>query len=337
MKLLIAYDGSKDSDSALDDLRASGLPAVGEAQVVSIAEVWLPPPGSLDDQDAEPDYVESVLNDCRVQGARAVAEAEMLARFGASRVKAALPNWDVTFLASYGSPGWEIVDAAETFDADIIIVGAQGHTLLSRLVLGSISQRVLTEAKCSVRISRGKIDLDGGPRKILIGFDGSRGSRAAVAAVANRSWNDGAEVLLVNVSEQLLPTAIGRFVSPVAAAAKEVSLEESSAIASSADVAVTKLKSIGLAASFRTCAGNPKQELIEEAERWNADCIFVGANAWGSRLERFLLGSTSAAVAARAQCSVEVVRSLIAQDMNGVEATGRRAEVARGSDEEESK
>lgn len=317
MKLLIAYDGSRDADSALDDLRASGLPDVGEAQVVSVAEVWMPPPGSLDDKYVEPDSVESALHDCRIRGARAVAEAEMFARFAEGRVRAVLPNWKVTSVASYGSPGWEIVEASEKFGAELIIVGAQGQTLLSRLVLGSISQRVLTEAKCSVRVCRGKIDLDGGPRRILIGFDGSRGSWAAVEAVAGRSWKDGAEVLLLNVGEQLLPASIGRFVTPVAvAAAKEPEVAERSLIAISATQAITKLESAGLATSFRTCAGNPKQELIDEAERWNADCIFVGANAWGGRLERFLVGSTSAAVAARAHCSVEVVRMSVAQGEN---------------------
>jgi nucleotide-binding universal stress UspA family protein len=53
--------------------------------------------------------------------------------------------------------------------------------------------------------------------------------------------------------------------------------------------------------------GDPKQLLCDEAERWGADCIFVGAKNL-SRIDRFLLGSVSAAVAARAHCSVEVVR-----------------------------
>ena len=44
MKLLIAYDGSDSADSALDDLTHAGLPATGEALVMTIAEVWLPPP-----------------------------------------------------------------------------------------------------------------------------------------------------------------------------------------------------------------------------------------------------------------------------------------------------
>ena len=336
MKLLIAFDGSRDAESALDDLRASGLPPTGEAQVVSVAEVWLPPPGSLSDENLESDYVESIVRDCRRKGERAVAEAEMLARFAAGRVRAVLPNWQVTSLASYGSPGWEIVAAAEKFDADLIIVGAQGHSFLSRLVLGSISQRVLTEARCSVRISRGKIDLDSCNRRIMLGFDGSRGAWAAIEAIANRSWPEGSEVLLVNVSEELIPAAIGRFVTPDATASEQVDVADRSVITKSAELAVAKLRSAGLAASFRICSGNPKRELIEEAEKWNADCIFVGANAWGSRLERFLIGSTSAAVAARAHCSVEVVRSRAVQDKDKVDESSADTAVSPSSIEEKS-
>ena len=44
MKLLIAYDGSIGAEAALDDLPNAGLPAAAEALVISVAEVWLPPP-----------------------------------------------------------------------------------------------------------------------------------------------------------------------------------------------------------------------------------------------------------------------------------------------------
>jgi nucleotide-binding universal stress UspA family protein len=53
---------------------------------------------------------------------------------------------------------------------------------------------------------------------------------------------------------------------------------------------------------------DPKRLLISEAESWGADCIFVGAKGMG-RVERFLTGSVSSAVAARAHCSVEVARN----------------------------
>jgi nucleotide-binding universal stress UspA family protein len=53
--------------------------------------------------------------------------------------------------------------------------------------------------------------------------------------------------------------------------------------------------------------GDPKHLLLEEANAWGADCIFVGARGL-SRMQRVLLGSVSGAVAARAECSVEVIR-----------------------------
>jgi len=68
-----------------------------------------------------------------------------------------------------------------------------------------------------------------------------------------------------------------------------------------------KLRGGGLDAAVMIRRGNPTDEIIDEAETWGAECIFVGAK--GTRgIERLLLGSVSSAVAARARCSVEVVR-----------------------------
>jgi len=312
MRLLIAYDGSRDSEAAIDDLHRCGLPATGSAEVISIAEVWLPPPGSIDGTDQpQSESVEGIVREWREKGDRAVSEADMLARFAVGRVRGALLDWEITSLASYGSAGWEIVNEADRMDADLILVGAQGQSFLSRLALGSISQRVLTEARCSVRIGRGKIDLDSGPERIVVGFDGSRGANAAVAAVADRAWNRGTEVRLISVNEPLLPTTIGRFVKPMVRTVDHIIIAERVWLEESAEAALAKLRNRGIPSSLRTCSGNPKHILIDEAENWGADCIFVGANAWGSPLERFLIGSTSAAVAARAHCSVEVVRAKV--------------------------
>ena len=40
------------------------------------------------------------------------------------------------------------------YGADLIVVGSQGHGAFSRLVLGSVSQYLTTNAKCSVLIAR---------------------------------------------------------------------------------------------------------------------------------------------------------------------------------------
>jgi Universal stress protein family len=74
------------------------------------------------------------------------------------------------------------------------------------------------------------------------------------------------------------------------------------------DAMAAPLHKRGLAVSSVIRACDPKHVLLDEAEHWRADGLFVGARGL-SRVERFLLGSVSAAVAARAPCSVEVVRT----------------------------
>ena len=106
MKLLIAYDGSHSSESALDDLGRSGLPRLGHILVLTVAEVWLPPPGPSD--SVESDYIEDIVARHREKGERLLHEAETMAKHAVSRVRTALPGWTVDHRATYGSPGWEM-------------------------------------------------------------------------------------------------------------------------------------------------------------------------------------------------------------------------------------
>jgi nucleotide-binding universal stress UspA family protein len=84
-------------------------------------------------------------------------------------------------------------------------------------------------------------------------------------------------------------------------------IEEKARIKKMIDADVARLRAAGLKTDVAVKNGEPKSLLIAEAESWGADSIFVGARGMG-RIERFMLGSVSSAVAARAQCSVEVVR-----------------------------
>ncbi len=63
----------------------------------------------------------------------------------------------------------------------------------------------------------------------------------------------------------------------------------------------------GLQVSTEVLTGSPKSTIVEEAEAWGADLIVVGSHGYRT-WERMLLGSVSQAVAAHAECSVEIVR-----------------------------
>src|SRR5688572_30287044 len=73
-----------------------------------------------------------------------------------------------------------------------------------RLILGSVSQRVLYEASCSVRVARARRGETDAPLRIVIGVDGSPYSNGVVDAVYRREWPTGTEVRLVAVVDTLM-------------------------------------------------------------------------------------------------------------------------------------
>ncbi len=288
MKILIAYDGSRCAEAALQDLRRAGLPHVAEVLVQSVEEFepMLPPPGVLAVAPAP-------------LAAGFVTERLKLAEAAARRLRQDFPTWQVSAEAEMGAAALTLLKKAAAWPADLIVVGSHGRSALGRFVLGSVSQKLVTEAACSVRVARGRSLDPAIPPRLIIGLDGSPGADAAVRAVASRTWLAGTEVRLVAVIDEVVEEVIGyldatqhqgwSWLQDTLAAA------EKTLLAAGLDVAPHLLK------------GDPKHVLLKEAEKWDADCIFVGARSL-SRLERLRLGSVSAAVTARAHCSVEVVR-----------------------------
>jgi nucleotide-binding universal stress UspA family protein len=285
MKILVAYDGSECADAALDDLRMAGLPSDAKIKVLSVVENWLPPPSGLE-------IIEHIDRD---------QEYLALARRGGTRLVSMEPGWDVKSESGAGAPATVIIEKAEEWDADLIVVGSHGHTALGRFFFGSVSQKVLSEARRSVRVARGRIEEPDTPVRLIVGFDGSKGAEAAVEAVAARKWPAGSEARIVNATWETPQFTshqmAGSIITWVA--------EEKARIKKMIDDAADKLRAAALKTEAVVKEEDPKRLLIVEAESWGADCIFVGARGMG-RIERFLLGSVSSAVAARAHCSVEV-------------------------------
>jgi nucleotide-binding universal stress UspA family protein len=168
--------------------------------------------------------------------------------------------------------------------------------------------------------------------KVLIGYDGSEGADVGIEGLRRAGLPpQDVEALVVTVAEVWLPPSPDDEVRVVVAqdllkafpaSLLDVSAEESAdgmcgagqAQAEQLAAAASEELRAGLGDRDITVSsvvddGPPKQALVRLAEEFGADCIFTGATGFNGRVERFLLGSVSAAVAARAHCSVEVVRS----------------------------
>lgn len=311
MKILIAYDGSDCAEAALDDLQRAGLSPNVEALVMSVTETWLPapPPSSYEIiQQAREVHVPADILRVYSKGSPAIHEAESLAQRAVSRLLINFPTWEISAEAAVGSPARELVSKADEWKPELIVVGSHGRSVAERFVLGSVSQGVLTHARCSVRVARGRVDEPDTPVRVVIGVDGSDASIAAVHEVESRIWPARSEVRVIAVNQPLTPTFVGKLIPPVGKIIEESNHADREWLKNKLESATEQLRESGLEVSNEFREGNPKQLIVQFAEEWGADCIFVGSIGFGNRFERFLLGSVSASVAARAHCSVEVVR-----------------------------
>ena len=311
MIILIGYDGSECADAALDDLMQAGLPANAEAHILSVAEVWLPPP---------PPSTYDIVNQARAAGSqaelerqyarecRAAKDALALAERAQERVRINVPNWRVSANSTCGSPAWELVAKADKWKPDLIVVGSHGRSALGRFVLGSVSQRVLAEARCSVRISRGRVDEPESPVRIVAGTDGSPASEEALRMIASRRWPPRSEVMVVLVNDPIESDFLTELITPLGEILEEERREERAWVEQISQRSLDLLHGPQIKVTCVVKEGEPKRELCRAAEEWGANCIFVGSAGFSNWFARFVLGSVSAAVAARAHCSVEVVR-----------------------------
>jgi nucleotide-binding universal stress UspA family protein len=301
MKILIAYDGSSCADAALLDLQRAGLPVEVEALVISVADVWLWPGSNQEAAKSTSAVLEiASVTKAHKRALQAVEEARALAVQASERVRASFPAWEVQAEAYGESPAWAIIGKADEWKADLVVVGSHGRSAFGRLILGSVSQKVVTEASRSVRVGRGRVLPSNSPVRIVIGVDGSPGGEAAVRAVTGRSWPASSEARVIGVLDSMMVTAMEQN--------EEVDQDEWAWARKRVEASQETLRVSGLIVSSVVKEGDPKQVLIDEAEQWEADCIFVGARGLRS-FERFLLGSVSTAVVARAHCSVDVVRT----------------------------
>jgi nucleotide-binding universal stress UspA family protein len=293
MKILIGYDGSAGAEAALADLKRAGLPRKAEVVVLSVAKELIPAPASIG----------GVTTPFPADEFKAQREALTLARSAKAAIKPLFPDWQVRAEAAIGSPASILIRKADEFEPDLVVVGSHGHTALGRFFFGSVSQKVLHEAHGSVRVARGAGKNADEPVRIVAGIDGSEGAQAAVKEIATRHWPAGSEARVV--------AAVGTL-PPIASEEMAVEVEkwiaaENERIREAVEAAVQRLLRAGLTVSTLVKQAVPRQLLCDEAESWGADSIFVGAKGMG-RIERMLIGSVSSAVAARAHCSVEVVR-----------------------------
>jgi nucleotide-binding universal stress UspA family protein len=145
MRILIGVDGSPYSDAALDEVLQRSWPKGSEILVVNAFE--LPLAATPEVWALPPDYYERLDRVCR-------ESADAIVRAAVGKLAGLGDAVEVTSRAVLGSPKAVILDEATTWKPDLIVVGSHGYPAWERLLLGSVSQAVVSHAKCSVEVVR---------------------------------------------------------------------------------------------------------------------------------------------------------------------------------------
>ncbi len=112
--------------------------------------------------------------------ARAQLEADR-AQLGELRARISGQGVQVSQMVADGFADTAIVDAAAELDADLIVMGSHGRSGIRRLLLGSVAERVVRLAPCSVLVARRDGELPGGYRRLLVPTDFSPTAEQALA------------------------------------------------------------------------------------------------------------------------------------------------------------
>jgi nucleotide-binding universal stress UspA family protein len=145
MKILLAIDGSPCSDAAVEEVARRPWPEGSSIKVITVLETPMP---------ATPwaiplNYVEEIEAALRKRGEiivnRAIQELKSNKSLSADAVLTPGSAWPV------------ILDEAESWGADLIVVGSHGYSAWKRFLMGSVSQAVVTHANCSVEVVRCRV------------------------------------------------------------------------------------------------------------------------------------------------------------------------------------
>lgn len=223
-------------------------------------------------------------------------------------------NVTINHAVREGPVGESVVELAESLKTDLVVVGAKGHSQISRLLLGSVSDHVATHAPCSTLVVRPTgLHEATRPIRVCLAYESSGSATAALEEIAEVPWKTGTDFHLLTV-ETYLSDFIGQ---RIADEGFEISVHYQEGLADAKE----RLADVAPRAQTHLVKGDHVGEsIVSFAEQHAVDLLIVGETP-RSAVNRFLLGSTSRYVLRHAPCSVWITRNRIVQGLQKSEAT----------------
>ena len=266
-KLLVATDGSKFSKSAIRE--AISLAKTCSSKLIAVSVVTT----NVEFEDLVPQVV-------------AKAEREVREHLESIKNKALKEGVDCEIVIHRSEePFRDIVNDAAKNKVDMIIIGTHGRTGLKRLMMGSVTAKVIGHAPFKVLVvpKDARLTLD----KILIATDGSIFSEMASREAISIAKRCGSNLVVLSVAKRD---------------------ENLSAAKESIDKVSKVVEKEGIKVEALTPKGIPFEVIVKTAAQKNAGLIVVGSHG-RTGTERLLMGSVTERVIGHAESAVLVVKA----------------------------
>jgi nucleotide-binding universal stress UspA family protein len=213
-----------------------------------------------------------------------------------------------------GRAAAEILDAATSGNSDLIVMGTHGRTGFERLVLGSVTEKVLRKAGCPVlTVPRRAPDAvpatPGLFKEVLCATDFSDCATNALNYAMSLAQRAGAHLTVVHVVETPPALAPGNHETVQAgprSIAEYLSAAEIDARARLDEEIPANVRAYIRVATAVTF-GRPHREILRLAHEHRSDLIVVGIHGRGAT-DLMFFGSTAQHLVRQAECPVLTVR-----------------------------
>jgi nucleotide-binding universal stress UspA family protein len=286
-KLLLSIDGSAFSEGAIGEAIRLARKCSNRLAAISVIET-----------NAELEAIAPQVTEKAAKSAREHLEAVQ------ARAKKEGVECDIITRAGEDSYNY-IVDEAVKRRSTMIIMGRRGRSGLKRLMMGSVTSRVIGHAPCNVLVvpKAARVEF----KSLVVATDGSKYSMAAASEAIGLAKQNKSDLTVISVvpSELMTPTDIDFTMNQKELIADKEMQEAEKNVKAVKEAAQKE----GVAVKALVMSGRPADAIIEIARDKNADLIVLGSHG-RTGLEKLLMGSVTERVIVLAPCAVLVAKVL---------------------------
>ncbi len=288
MKVLIATDGSSHAEKAARFF--SLLPHREPLELLIVSVHYVP---EIHGTPSVLEAIDDYENAHRERQRQACERIAAMFDGALAKIESIVPD---------GHPGETLVGLAHSHEVDLVVLGGIGHSMLERILLGSVSEFVATHAKCSVLVVRNSLldELYEAEFRICYAYDDSERCRAALDDISSIVWRPSMhiDILSVVASPQVYSDI------PIAIDTTEVKVRAVKALQQATVRA--KVLSNNIKTHLRE-SSHVADEIVRFCEQNGNHMILLGDTGRGI-VNRFFLGSVARRVLRTGSCSVWIGR-----------------------------